>query len=178
MTLLKIYIERNFILTSLFNVQKSLFDRFQQLFFLICILDDASIWSASSLFQRFEIDPRMKIQKTMGSYQIPSIQARYSSNSNRPSNGKMENHEPLSNSPQMGPFQASYVACRPRVFGPKARLSPRAPFVLSICIGLSGEKFCQRRKSKRGKLVRCAITQHRRYVIKSMRLIDDYFVAF
>ena len=52
---------------------------------------------------------------------------------------KWENHEPLSNALYMSPFQAFYVACRPRVFDPKAPLSPRAPFVLPIRIELSGE---------------------------------------
>ena len=69
-------------------------------------------------------------------YQIPSIQGRYISDSNRPPNEKMENHEPLSNALYISPFQASYVACRPRCFG------PRAPFVLPIRIRLSGGKFC------------------------------------
>ena len=73
---------------------------------------------------------------------LSDLQVPYINDLNRPPNGKSRNHKPLSNAPYMGPFQASYVACRPRVFGPKARLGPRAPFVLPIRIRLSGEKFC------------------------------------
>ena len=58
-------------------------------FFPVYTSSDASFYSADSLYQRFELDPRIK-PTIMGPFQISSIQAQYSGNSNRPSKWKNE----------------------------------------------------------------------------------------
>ena len=70
MTLLEIYIERNSTNAPILRVEITAFF-VSVTVFLVCTPDDVSIWPAGPLYQRFEIDPRIEMQKTMGPYQNP-----------------------------------------------------------------------------------------------------------